>query len=379
MTRALFSALVALCVIPATAAAQRPAIPPATAGELTTDKYQVLMHDPPVPETEAKEGRRISVTVRPSAGPVGQVFIQQPLQGVFTKAETAKGEGFRYPSIYLTMSATPVIVPVKKSGAGTASDPVIVKDALYDDLDLRWLDVTVELDALDKDGKALACEPKNVEVLGLLPSQTVAGLGTSKAPEIAGAIDEGVDVVLPFVPGPGAVAKAASSLATILFKNLFPPKPTAYQYASLERGCRFGWYFKQDDTSATAPSLLGLHSGAVLLRTSKDVESIRVRHSVLSRWNTKLGNKTDFNYFGAEDVVTLPKPAPPPKLTDLADISELPVMVAKADAIEILQIDEAEYLALIADKTNNLRVVAKGNFVTRSSLESFLGLQKKKE
>jgi hypothetical protein len=54
-------------------------------------------------------------------------------------------------------------------------------------------------------------------------------------------------------------------------------------------------------------------------------------------------------------------------------------MVVKADAIQILHVSEQEYAAVVADKNNGLKTLRNGEFVTRASLEAFLGLQRKKD
>lgn len=345
---------------------------------VTLETVSATTHIDPTTEDKAKAGERVSLALHAVPGPVGQVFMPAALQSAFSKTEAGAGTKYRYPSISFTISATPVITPVKKAGDGTAGNPFVVKDVLYDDLDMRWMDVMIELDPLDGSNKPLPCSPDHLQVLALLPSETTAGLVASRVPGMVGAVDEAVDVALPFVPGPGAALKGASSLATIVFKNLFPPKPKSFQHAALERNCRFGWFFRQDET--TRPSILGLQNGAVLMRTHENVKRIRVRYSILSRWNGKLTDKTEFKYVGAADVIiSIPEPAPRPSLSDLADISELPVMLERADAMQLLRVTEQEYAALIADESNGFKVVGGGAYVTRASVEAFLGLQKKKD
>ena len=126
--------------------------------------------------------------------------------------------------------------------------------------------------------------------------------------------------------------------------------------------------------------MLGLHNGAVLLRTKKEVKHIDVSYSVLSRWSADVGGSSSIRLDEAPAPrrVTIPPPAPRMTLADLSSLSDLPVMVEKADAMQILHVTEEEYTKLAADPVTGLKAVNGGAYVTRTSLENFLGIQRKK-
>ena len=319
-------------------------------------------------------------------GPCGEVYNPFELGSV---VKEIRSNGFSFPSIVFQISATPLIVPIQQIN----EEPDYVKEVKYRDRDAKWIAVTVELQPVVsrsseaegekeielKCGKEVDCS-NYFQVLEVLPNDTEAGTKERLITQIASVASDVSGVLAPFFP-----ATAGASGLGILFRNLFPPKSVAYQYAYIDSSSSFGWYFQQNKEDPETASLLGLHRGVALLKvnsktvkvdknTSDTLQRITVRYQVLSEWNKNPNpfTKFDLSRVGVAEIC-VPEQSKP-DLKKLKYLTGFPAVISNEVANEILQVGSAEMDDLIS---NNLIQKVGENNVTRASLECFLGLTKK--
>jgi hypothetical protein len=201
-------------------------------------------------------------------------YIQTPSLGSAVQSQTAlqqaivANQNYNFPSIIIYVTAVPVVNP--------PSGPKDLKEIEKQETALNplWLDASFTLTFIDKDGNALpnACKDGSDQVLGLLPQQTVTALKNQTTSNVSATANDVAGALSSFYPASGVVAGATKAL-NVLFQDIFPPQPVAYEYSNLLDECNFGWYFRQNKNS-TAPtagdaSILGMQTGIVLLKSPR--------------------------------------------------------------------------------------------------------------
>jgi hypothetical protein len=162
----------------------------------------------------------------------------------------------------------------------------------------------------------------------------------------------------------------------VVFGDIFPTKPIAFQYSYLSGNCDFGWFFRPNLNASTgtggAASILGLQTGIILLKTTRDIAQIQVVGRTLSKWS-KAPSTYSKELFASVD--TLPPFVLPASgsinFDEISDLSAFPAMIAKKQAMAIVHVtSEAEWQTLI--KTAPLVTTPSGEYVTNASLSAFL-------
>jgi hypothetical protein len=284
---------------------------------------------------------------------------------------------YNFPSIYIYISASPLLLP-QLADAAKPDSIEAVRDA---DRDILWMDATFDLTPQDKSGAALACAG-NVQVIGLVPGATVTSIKTPAANTAATAANQLMTALAPFFPGAKAVGGASTSALQVLFTDLFPPKPVAYNYAFLDGPCRFGWYYKANPAATPPVSILGLQTGLVLLRTAKEVATIGVGARILSSWNKQpTASSKQFSYVTTAESLDIPNVQSSIDYGTLQDLSLFPALISAADARKILHIGkDSDWQSLIApkpgEKTAVLASTPDGSYVMKTSLQQYLQASK---
>jgi len=335
---------------------------------------------PPAVKMESPDYAKVSTTV--ALGPMG--YLQMPT-GLTQVAGANSNLGtvnlnYNFPAVYIYISASPLLFP-KLSDATNLDSIDSVQDG---DRDINWMDASFDLVAKDVSGNALPCET-SVQVLGLLPGATVTSLKTPVANAAATAANQLVTALAPFFSGAKTVAEASTSAFQVLFTDLFPPKPVAYQYAFLDGACSFGWYFKPNPTTTPPTSVLGTQTALVLLRTSMDVASIGLSSRILSRWtHPPTKSSKQFSYLEKTDFLAIPTVKSAIDFGNLQDLSLFPLLIPAADARSILHIGagkDADWNSLIKPQAGTtqplIQTTPDGAFVIKASLQQYLQLTSK--
>lgn len=334
---------------------------------------------PPSVEQDSKQFVRVSTSA--ALGPMG--YLQMPsgltqVAGADPSLATVNGK-YNFPSIYIYISASPLLLPQLADGAKPDSIDA-VRDA---DRDINWMDASFDLVPLGSDGRPLPCGG-NVQVIGLVPGATVTSTKTPAANTAASAANQLMTALAPFFPGVKSVGEASTSALQVLFTDLFPPKSVAYQYAFLDGACSFGWYYKANPTATPPLSILGVQTGLVLLRTTKDVASMEVSGRILSSWNKPpTSSSKQFSYVTTKSSLEIPNVTSAIDYGALQDLSLFPMLISAADARKVLHIGkdrDADWQGLITPKTGQaqpvLQTTPDGSYVMKTSLQQYLQLTK---
>ena len=301
------------------------------------------------PSVHPDSGEYVNVSTTASLGPMG--YLQMPsglthVEGAAADLAAVNGQ-YKFPSIYLYISASPLLLPQLADGA----DPESIEGVKDADRDITWMDATFHLTTTNEKGDAVDC-PGNVQIIGMLPGAT---LSTSKTPVLntaASATNQLITALAPFFPSVKAVAEASSSALQVLFTDLFPPKAVAYQYSFMDGPCTFGWYYKANAAATPPVSILGIQTGLILLRTTKDVARIGIEGRVLSSWNkppTK--SSKQFSYVTTHAALDIPTVKSTIDFGSLQDLSLFPILISAEDARKILHIaKDADWQSLITSK-----------------------------
>ena len=323
----------------------------------------------------------VQVGVNGVLGPMGYVATPtlttaNQMSGVDTEAMLA-AKNFNFPSIVLYISSAPLVyapTDVKdqsqldkiKSAQETTANPV-------------WLDATFTVIPKDTAGNPIpnACSDGSLQILGILPQQTSGGTKTSTQADVASGINDAAGALASFYPGTATLVTSATKALNVVFGDIFPPRPIAYQYSYMHGNCTFGWFFRPNTSGAAdaAASILGLQTGIVLLKTNKNIASIGVTGVTLSEWS-KAPSVYSKKLFSTSDTLAdfvLPD-ASSIDFDDVYDLSAFPALIAKAQAMKITHISqEADWQALV--KTATLVTTPAGDYVTNTSLAAFLGMK----
>jgi len=230
----------------------------------------------------------------------------------------------------------------------TKDDPapreVTSDGSFFKDRQLEWMSVHIELTAKARENETVPDKDpcRGLQILEIAPNSTVSEPRGSIPQATANTISEVVTSLAPASIPNGALARGASQGLAVLYNNLTRPRPVAYQYAEMENSCHFGWYFQKSGDV----SLLGLQTGLVLLRAPKEVGSITVTGHIISRWKGKNLTTDDLTKSDPEyKLVTRTQTAtlqiPPsddesPDYGVLHDLSNFPMLIPVAQVATIL-------------------------------------------
>jgi hypothetical protein len=330
----------------------------------------------------------VTVSSNAVAGPMGYAATPS-LDGAAQSPQSAQqqafiaGQQFNYPSIIFYVSAAPLV------NLPSTDETSKIQASQETDRNPLWLDASFTLSFYDSDGNPLvgACSDGTVQVFGLMPQQTVAALKNQTVADVASAANDVAGALATFYPGASSQVGAATKAMNIVFQDIFPPKPVAFEYSDMTDNCDFGWFFRPNTTSTSGTggqaSILGIQTGIVLLKTAKSIASIKVSGRSLSAWNnspTADNNKDKEKknkLFLVDDQPIGTISLPSTSNIDYDNITSLvmfPSLIPKAQAMKILHIDkDADFVAFaVANKIVGTN--ATFDYITNKSLDTFLGL-----
>jgi Carboxypeptidase regulatory-like domain len=324
-------------------------------------------------------GNYVTVSSNAVAGPMG--YVATPSMGSAVQSQTAQQQAlvanqqYNFPSIIFYMSAAPLV------NLPSTPNATKISAAQETDRNPQWLDASFTLSFLDKSGKLLttACTDGSVQVLGLLPQQTVTAIKNQSAADVASGINDVAGALASFYPGAQSQVTAATKAMNVVFQDIFPPQPVAYEYSYMTGNCDFGWYFRPN-TSASAgasgeASILGIQTGIALLKTDKNIARIQVNGRSLSAWNKPptssskklfVVNDTPIGTIVLPDLSTI-------DYNNLTTLSMFPALISKADAMRILHFTQDADFLTFAKSNRLVGTDAAFDYVTNSSSGAFLG------
>jgi Carboxypeptidase regulatory-like domain len=332
----------------------------------------------------------VTVSENAVAGPMG--YVLTPSLGAAVQSQTAQQQAFvasqkfNFPSIIFYISAAPLV------NLPSTPDATRIKAAQETDRNPLWLDASFTLSLWDANGPLPnACSDGSVQVLGLMPQQTVSAMKNQTIADVASAVNDAAGAMASFYPGSQGEVTSATKALNVVFQDIFPPKPVAYEYSNMTDNCNFGWYFRPN-TSATATgssgeaSILGIQTGIILLRTSKNITKISVNGRSLSAWNkppSSNGNSkaSDLDIknklFVSNDrlIGTIEMP----NLADidydnLTSLAMFPSLIPRSEAKQILHVKQDADFVAFATANKLVGTNATFDYVTNASLSAFLSL-----
>jgi hypothetical protein len=327
----------------------------------------------------------VTVSSNAVAGPMG--YAATPAMGGATQSASPQqaaffaGQQFNYPSIIFYISAAPLV------NLPTTNETKKIEAAQETNRNPLWLDASFTLSLYDNTGNLLpdACSDGGVQVLGLMPQQTVAALKNQTIADAASAANDVAGALATFYPGTSGQVTAATKALNIVFQDIFPPRPVAYEYSDMTDNCNFGWYFRPNTTSTAGTSgqasILGIQTGIVLLKTSKNIASIKVNGRSLSAWNNPPTSDKDKDkkntLFLVPDrpigTVVLPSIGNI-DYDNIANLGIFPALIPKSQAMKILHIDKDTDFIAFATANKLVGTNATFDYITNKSLDNFLGL-----
>jgi hypothetical protein len=140
-----------------------------------------------------------------------------------------------------------------------------------------------------------------------------------------------------------------------------------------------GWFFRANPTAAGGAgeaSILGIQTGIVLLKTTKNIKQIHMNGQTLSAWSKPPTSYSNRLYVGRQadmGVVKLPD-VDNVDYDSLTGLAMFPSLIAKAKAMQILHIvGDADFVKFA--KANGLVGTDDAfDYVTNASVTAFLGL-----
>lgn len=307
----------------------------------------------------------VSVTAQAVAGPMG--YVLTPTMGAGTtqslnslQQALVASQKYNFPSIVVYISATPLVNTDDPNSTPKFEENQETK------LNPTWLDTSFTLsffghpegaDASKEVELPNACADGSVQIIGILPQQTTTAFQNSPVADAAAAVSATANALTSVMPA-GATVSAATNALNVLFQDIFPPKPIAYEYSHLKDSCNFGWFFRQNSkaglpqgsnsqSEAGEASLLGVQQGIVLLKTDRKITRIEVTGRSLSQWsqaavdysaNAKADN--DAKLFIAQDSAAGQIKLPDRANIDyenLTDLSMFPALIPECEAMKILR------------------------------------------
>lgn len=332
----------------------------------------------------------VTVSANAVAGPMGYVVTPSTAGATQTLSSQQQAvvanQKFNFPSIIFYISSAP-LVNLTSSDATTKKLQVAKQQASQETkFNPVWLDASFTLSFQGADGTPLpnACSDGSVQVLGVMPQQTITAAKNQAVADISTATTDVAGALATVYPGSAEVT-AATKAVNVLFQDLFPPKPVAYEYSYMLDNCNFGWYFRQNTSAAAGSqeageaSILGMQTGIVMLKTDSSIGQILVNGRSLSRWSQ---NPTDSqankeNLFEVLDtkIGTIRLPSLDPAQFDydnLTSLTAFPSLIPRAQAMRILHIADAKSFAAFATSNKLVGTDADFDYVTNHSLSAFL-------
>jgi Carboxypeptidase regulatory-like domain len=335
----------------------------------------------PDPKNPGQPANFVRVTINGVLGPMG--YVETPslsaasqVSGVNAQAVLAS-QNFNFPSIVLYISAAPLVyAPARVTQPNELNK---LQSAQETNRNPQWLDSDFQLTPLDENGQPLsqACTNGDIQILGLLPQQTLGGAKNQTVADVASGVSDVAGALASSYPGVGSQVASATKAVSVLFQDIFPPQPIAYQYSNMNGNCEFGWFFRPNTSTNVADgpaSILGIQTGIILLKTKKNIKSISVSGQTLSQWSGRPSIYGDKLYLS--DLVTLPTfTLPDAKDIDynlVTDLKAFPALISKSQAEKILHITDDQTFTEFA-KTNRLvATTASYDYVTNASLSAAL-------
>ncbi|AEU37458.1 carboxypeptidase-like regulatory domain-containing protein [Granulicella mallensis] len=323
----------------------------------------------------------VRVSLNAVAGPLG--YIATPSLTSATQTNNAQtqaliaNQDYYYPSIIFYMSASPLVnIP----NDATANLDKSVKSAQETNRNPNWLDAEFTITPVDSNGKALkGCGlGEGIEVLGALPQQTVGSTKNQKTADVATAINNVASGLASFYPGVSTQVGAASSAMNVVFQDLFPPQPIAFQYTSVSGNCDVDWFFRPNAAAGAtvgASSILGTQTGILMLKVPSSIKRLQVEGVALSEWN-KAPSETSKKLFQFSKRTIAYISLPDPDAIDYKNLTSLamfPSLIDRLTAMKILRIG-TDVCAFETFAATNKIVTTDGKyqFVTNASLANAL-------
>ncbi|MGA3047943.1 MAG: carboxypeptidase regulatory-like domain-containing protein [Terracidiphilus sp.] len=344
----------------------------------------------PHPDPSTKPaGDFVTVSTNAVAGPMGYVITPSLTSAV--QSETTQQQAFdaiqkfNYPSIVFYISSAPLVY-LSADKKGQISEDQAKQET---DREPLWLDASFTLKFYEKDNNGgevaiddSACKDgSTIQIIGMLPQQTTSALKNSTAANVTTAVNSVAGALTSLLPQ-GSQVSAATNALNVLFQNIFPPQPIAFQYSNITDNCNFGWFFRPNDIAGSTvgqASILGLQTGIVMLKTKKKITKIEVTGRSLSAWN-KPPTASSNSLFNLPDAkiatITLPSKAEI-DFSNLASLSSFPLLIPKCEAEKILQMDPEttcdDKWTAFACASKLVGTTLSYDFVTNASLNAFLG------
>lgn len=347
-----------------------------------SDIIQVMAVAGPTDGAQGAPDDLVIVSENAVAGPMGYIATPSLTSAVQSQSAQqqalAASQGYNYPSIIFYISAAPLV-----NLPSTSDQNSKIHADQETDRNPLWLDASFTLSFFDKNGPLPnACTDGSVQVLGLLPQQTVAALKNRTMADVATGVNDVAGALASFYPGVQNQVTAATKAMNVIFQDIFPPQPVAYEYSNLNGNCDFGWYFRPNTGSSAGTSgpasILGIQTGIVLLKTSKNITTINVNGRSISAWNKPpTTSSTKENLFVVSDKqigsITLPDVS---KIDydNLTTLAMFPSLISRQDAMNILHISAKDDFVAFAAANKLVGTNAAYDYVTNKSLAAFLDL-----
>jgi hypothetical protein len=217
-----------------------------------------------------------------------------------------------------------------------------------------------------------------MQVLGLLPQANISAPKTSVVGDVASSAVDVSGALASFYPNGGTVA-AATKAMNVVFQDLFPPRPVAYQYPNMNGNCEIGWFFRPNTNAAGGAgqaSILGIQTGIVLLKTTRNIKQIQMHGQTLSAWSKPPTSYSKSLYVGRQadmGVVKLPD-IDNIDYDSLTSLAMFPSLISKAQAMKVLHLDVPADFVKFAKANGLVGTDDAFDYVTNASLTAFFGL-----
>jgi hypothetical protein len=293
--------------------------------------------------TNAKVAEDVSL----NPGPVGELYLVAGLND-YIKAASDRHISHIYPSLIFDLSASPLLKRVEKDGKKKVDNTDL--NLVWRDVTVTLSATCKQLDDRGMTWVTKECN-EAISVIEVLPNATESGQKDSVPAQIAAAVSGLGTAAAPFFPASTFNEKvaAAGDGLTVLFRNLFPPKTQTYFHAFMGDPRTFGWNFRENNTTPNG-SLLGLNRGIVLLKARKDVVKIDVHCELLSKWNKDLV-EDPYNHILKDWTYELPEVKDNAIDYDsLVNLNSFPALIHKGEVLNILHlVDDNDYARLKTD------------------------------
>jgi hypothetical protein len=329
----------------------------------------------------------VRVSLSGVQGPMG--YVPAPSLGTTTQIAGTDPElvlesrNYNYPSLILYVSAIPVVcVDTPPADQQTADEIAkgINESSQETDRNPQWLDATFTLSAFDEKDNLItdACiDDKTVKILTLLPQQTVAGLKNQTVADITATAAAASGAIAPLSPGVGSVVAGATKALNVVFQDIFPPRPIAYQYSYMKGNCSFGWFFRPNPNSTAGKdgeaSILGTQEGIILLKVDPKVKKLTVTGMTLSSWSKDASKTSKKLFLSPQETINFQLYNQTTANYDgITDLTLFPALISKSTAEKILHItNDTDWQALLKDGKLT-PITPDGAYVTNTSLSALI-------